>query len=115
MDEVTFIYATAPDLAIASEIAKSVVENRVAACVNIFPGVKSFYRWEGRIEETDEVAMIAKTTAGLAAKARDLIAANHPYETPAVIAFRVDESLSSTAFCAWIRALAAPTEPKTNS
>jgi periplasmic divalent cation tolerance protein len=114
MDEVTFIYATAPDLAIARQIAKSVVENRAAACVNIFPSVKSVYRWEGRIEEADEVAMIVKTTAGLAAKARDLIAANHPYKTPAVIAFRVDEGLSSTAFCAWIRAASAPATPETN-
>ena len=114
MDDVTFIYTTAPDLTIARQIAKSVVENRAAACVNIFPGVKSVYCWEGRIEETDEVAMIVKTTAGLAAKARDLIAANHPYELPAVVALPVDESLSSTAFCAWIKAASAPAKPETN-
>ncbi|NWG92307.1 MAG: divalent-cation tolerance protein CutA [Parvularculaceae bacterium] len=115
MDEVVFIYATAPDLGVARKIARAVVENRAAACVNIIPGVKSVYRWKGRIEEADEIALIVKTTAQTAPKARDLIAANHPYDTPAVAALSVDERLSSNAFCAWIRAASAPAQPETDS
>lgn len=115
MDEVTFIYATAPDPAIAHRIARAVVENGAAACVNIIPGVKSVYRWEGRIEEADEVALFVKTTARSAPRARDLIAANHPYETPAIAALSVNDSLSSKAFFEWIRAASATAKPARDS
>lgn len=104
MTRVTFIYATAPDDDAAASIARALVEGGHAACVNIFPCVKSVYRWEGRVEEAAEVAMIIKTTSDRAAPVRDLILDRHPFDNPAIAAISIDEASSSHNFCDWIRA-----------
>ncbi|MFZ5615819.1 MAG: divalent-cation tolerance protein CutA [Pseudomonadota bacterium] len=104
MTRVTFIYATAPNDDIAATIARALVGSGYAACVNIFPGVKSVYHWEGRTEEAAEIAMIIKTTNDRAAQVRDLILDRHPFNNPAIAAISIDETGSSHTFCDWIRA-----------
>lgn len=73
---------TAPDAAVARTLARALVEEKCAACVNLVPGVESIYRWQGAVEEASEVLLIAKTTAGrvpdLVRRLREL----HPYEVP---------------------------------
>lgn len=103
MNDVTFLYSTAPDENTANAIAEALVESGVAACVNIFSGMRSVYRWRGETETACEVAMIVKTTADAAGRARDIILQRHPYENPALAAIRIDETLSAPAFCGWIR------------
>ena len=102
MAEAKLFYATAPDQATASKIAEILVSERLAACVNVLPGMTSVYEWQGKIEKSREVAMIIKSTE---ARAKDLLArfiALHPYETPAIVALELDSTGSSSAFLDWI-------------
>ncbi len=81
--EVAFI--TAPDAETAAGIARVLVEERLAACVNLVPGVRSIYRWQGRVEEASETLLIVKTRAERAAELEARVRALHPYEVPEVL------------------------------
>ena len=102
MPEIRLLYATAPDEETARRIAHALVEDRLAACVNLFPQMRSVYRWEGAVESASETAMIVKTTASAADRARDRILALHPHEEPAVLSLGVEAQGSSSAFLSWI-------------
>ena len=84
MEPVVFIYTTYPSLVEAERAGRALVERRVAACVNILPGMISHYRWEGQIERAEEAVMIVKTRAALADAVREAVRETHPYTTPAV-------------------------------
>jgi periplasmic divalent cation tolerance protein len=66
MDRAVFVYTTFPSLVEAEAAAKVIVEQRLAACANIMPGMISHYRWEGKVERAEEVVAIFKTRASLA-------------------------------------------------
>ena len=100
---VLLLYVTAPDIDAAEALGDALIEARLAACVNILPGVRARYRWEGKIETAQECVMIVKTTKANAGAARDLIVERHPYETPAVLALPTDAAHSNAAFAQWIR------------
>lgn len=102
MADIVLFYSTAPDRETAEAIARRLVEEGAAACVNILGSIGSVYRWRGAVETANEVALIIKTTRERAEAVRDLILARHPYDNPAVIAFTVDRGLSAPDFCAWI-------------
>ena len=76
---------TAPNAEVGGLIARTLVEERLAACVNVIPGVRSIYRWDGAIQDDPEVVLIIKTRAdrceALAARIEDL----HPYDVPEVL------------------------------
>lgn len=108
MDAITFLYSTAPDEAVATAMAEALVETGAAACVNIIPGMRSVYRWKGKVEAATETVLIVKTTAAAARRAIDLICERHPYETPAIVSLAVDEALSSKEYCGWIRKSCEP-------
>jgi len=93
-------YCTCPDVGSATRIADTLVGERLAACVNIVPAVRSVYRWEGRIERADEVLLMIKTTAARLESLQQRIAALHPYELPEVIA--VEAVGGSPAILDWI-------------
>ena len=97
---------TAPDAEAAARIARVLVEERVAACANLVPQVRSIYRWQGRIEDDSEVLLVIKTRAdrvdALAARLRAL----HPYEVPELVVLRVESGLD--AYLDWVRAETAP-------
>lgn len=103
MDAITFLYSTAPNETVAAAIAEALVESGAAACVNIIPGMRSVYRWNGKIEKASEAVLIIKTTAASTKRAIDLIRKRHPYETPAIVSLAVDEALSAKEYCGWIR------------
>jgi periplasmic divalent cation tolerance protein len=85
MTGVVFLYVTHPDAAGAETLGRSLVEAEVAACVNVFAGMRTVYRWQGRIEEGVEAVMIVKTRADLEPAARAAIIDAHPYECPCVV------------------------------
>lgn len=102
MTKTLLLYATAPDASTAEAIAAALIEARLAACVNIIPGMRSVYRWRGAVETAEEMVVIVKTTSETAENARNLICDRHPYETPCVIALEVSENASSAAYLDWI-------------
>ena len=85
----------------AAGLARTLVEERLAACVNVLPVMTSFYRWKGSLEEEREQQLVIKTAAdrvtALAARLREL----HPYEVPEFLVLRVAEG--SDAYLRWIR------------
>ncbi|NUS37595.1 MAG: divalent-cation tolerance protein CutA [Lysobacter sp.] len=95
-------FCTCPDLASAERLAGILVDERLAACVNILPGVRSVYRWQDAVERADEVLLLVKTTRGrldaLAARVRAL----HPYELPELVA--VEAAGGLPAYLDWVAA-----------
>ena len=91
-----------PDAERAISLARALVDEGLAACVNVVPGVRSIYRWEGKIEESDEVLCLIKTRPEIFERVRLRIAELHPYEVPEILAFTVDEG--SPTYLDWVRA-----------
>ncbi len=102
MSDNVFLYVTAPDPKTARQIARTLITEKLAACVNISEPMTSIYQWQGAIEETTETAMIVKTTAAAVEPARDRIAALHPYETPCIAALPISAHGSAPAFLDWV-------------
>ncbi|MES2136011.1 MAG: divalent-cation tolerance protein CutA [Pseudomonadota bacterium] len=94
---VTSVYAIFADAEEAERIGRAVVEERLAACVNILGPVRSIYRWKGAIESADEIAAIFKTSALQADMLIARIAALHSYETPCVTASPIERILADYA------------------
>jgi periplasmic divalent cation tolerance protein len=88
--DVRVIYSTAPDVDTAARIARSLVDERLAACGNILPGVRSIYRWQGIVEDEPEVVLILKTRADRVDALTRRLAELHPYDVPDVVALPVD-------------------------
>ena len=101
--DVLVLLCTAPSLAIAEVLAKSAIEARLAACVNLIDGVRSIYRWEGAVCNEPEVQLLFKTTRERAEALRDLIAREHPYQVPELLALPVDAALSGEAYLRFVR------------
>lgn len=100
--DLCLVHCTVPDAATGERIAEELVNRRLAACVSLAPGLRSVYRWQGRVEKADEVLLLIKTTrARLPALARAILG-HHPYELPEILAVPVDEGLEG--YTDWIRA-----------
>lgn len=97
---VRVVLVTAPPRR-ARSLARSLVERRVAACVNLVPGVRSVYRWKGRVEEARETLLVAKTSAARLPALLAAVEELHPYEVPEAIALAVDGGLA--AWLDWVR------------
>lgn len=80
------VMTTLPDAAEARNLARGIVDERLAACVQIMPPMRSVYRWEGKVESADEILLLIKTRAEKFAELEKFIAANHPYNVPEVVA-----------------------------
>jgi periplasmic divalent cation tolerance protein len=93
---------TAPDADTARRVAHALVTERLAACVNVVPGVTSIYRWEGALHEDAELLLIAKTTHDRLAALADRLALIHPYALPELVAFT--PSGGSERYLDWVRA-----------
>jgi periplasmic divalent cation tolerance protein len=106
MSKTLFVYMTAKDRGEARRIASALVERRLAACANLLGGIESVYRWEGRIERSREVALIAKTQAALFPKLRAAVRALHSYTVPCIVALPV--AAGDPPFLRWIEAETAP-------
>src|SRR5262245_17735307 len=92
-DEVLLIMSTFPDVQTAQRVVRQIVEERLAACANILPPVKSIYRWQGKVEESEESLVLIKTTVDRFAAVQTALRRLHPYEVPEVIALPIDRGL----------------------
>ncbi|MGZ3254973.1 MAG: divalent-cation tolerance protein CutA [Burkholderiaceae bacterium] len=100
MEEVILVLTNLPDTQNAHALARRLVELKLAACVNILPGMQSVYRWQGKIEEAQEVTVLIKTTRARYAEIESAIKASHPYQVPEIIALSIVEGLP--AYLGWI-------------
>ena len=91
---------TCPDQEIASSLAKGLVEARLAACVNILPGVRSVYRWGNGIQDDEEVLLVIKTTNMAYHGMEAWLVSKHPYDVPEVIALSV--AAGSSPYLNWL-------------
>lgn len=94
------VYATCPDAAGAERIGRQLVEEGCCACVNIIPGMRSVYRWQGRIETADEAVLIVKASPDGLERASRRLRELHPYAEPCVLHLPVDGG--SATYLAWL-------------
>ncbi|AXK79498.1 divalent-cation tolerance protein CutA [Pseudolabrys taiwanensis] len=100
MERAVLVYTTWPSVVEAERAGRQIVEKRLAACVNILPGMVSHYWWQGQIERAEEVVMVIKTRASLAEQVRDAVKGLHSYEVPSIMVLPV-ESVDANYY-AWI-------------
>jgi len=100
-DQVLWVYVTAANAAESRHIGRTLVEERLAACVNVLPGHTAIYRWQGKLEEAPEGAFLAKTTAARFEALRARIRALHSYSLPCIMA--VPAAAGDLAFLDWVR------------
>jgi periplasmic divalent cation tolerance protein len=84
----------------AERIAEELVGRRLAACVNVLPGVRSIYRWKGALERDEERLLVVKTRADRFEALRETLLALHPYEVPEVVAVPIEAG--SPAYLRWL-------------
>lgn len=96
------VHCTCPDAAVADRIASALVEARLAACVQQVPGVRSTYRWEGRVETAAEVLLLIKTAADRLDAVAAAVRALHPHELPELLAVEARGGLP--AYLDWVLA-----------
>jgi len=87
--ELFTVLMTAPDAEVAERLARTLVDERLAACANIVPGVVSVYRWEGEVQRDSEVLVILKTSAEVLDDLESRAVELHPYDVPEVLALPV--------------------------
>ncbi len=109
MSEKVFLaIATFPDRETAGQIGTALVERQCVACVNLLPGATSIYRWDGRVEEEQEVVAVMKTTAGCRRMLQETFVDLHPYECPELLFVEVDGG--HAPYLAWVAANCAGAE-----
>ena len=94
------VFVTAPDLVVARILASGILENRLAACVNLVSGVESHYQWKGKLCQETEVLMVLKTTGDQLAALEAWVLAEHPYDTPEFVAVKIESG--STRYLDWV-------------
>lgn len=109
-EQILLVMTNVPDASTAQAMARALVEAKLAACVNLLPGVQSVYRWQGAIEEVHEITLLIKTLRRHYPQLQRAIVAAHPYDVPEVIAWPLSEG--HLPYLHWI---AAETEPDTHA
>lgn len=85
-------YVTTPDTATAERISVALLKEGLVACSNILPGMSSFYRWKGKIENSKEVVLILKSQAQFKKALFERISSLHPYETPCILEVKIEDA-----------------------
>jgi periplasmic divalent cation tolerance protein len=101
MHDLSIVYITAPNKKEAVKIGKELVKNKLAACVNVYDGVVSIYKWEGKQSEDTEAVLFAKTKKKLFPKIKDFVRSIHSYECPCIVSIPLAEA--DGPFADWIR------------
>ena len=105
-DDIRVVLITVPDTACARNLANALLEQRMAACVNIVPAVESHYRWQGKIEQSSEVLLIVKTAKTAIGGLERIVREEHPYECPEILAMPILSG--SPAYLSWLRESVGP-------
>ena len=105
-ERAVFVYTTYPSVVEAEEAGRALVEQRLCACVNILPGMVSYYWWNGALERGEEAVMIIKTRASLSVQVSATVKEMHSYETPAILVLPI-ESVEQT-YLEWLLGETAP-------
>ena len=100
MSDALIILCTCPDEATASKLAKGLVSEQLAACVNILPGIRSIYRWDGAVSDDAEVLMVIKSLAARFEALETWLLEHHPYDVPEVIGLPAENVTAK--YLAWI-------------
>ncbi|MDH3201834.1 MAG: divalent-cation tolerance protein CutA [Myxococcales bacterium] len=98
--ELIVIFCTVPDDETAERLATGLVEERLAACVKVVPGVRSFYRWEGKIEVASEIQLLIKTRRSHFEAIEEWIYEQHPYEVPELVALPASDV--AEPYASWV-------------
>lgn len=106
MADFCIAYTTVPEMDTARMLARSLLENKLAACVNILPNMKSIYSWQGQIEESEELVLIIKTQTHLQVKLEETLLEIHPYKCPCLIFLPI--SGGHFSFLEWISKETSP-------
>ena len=106
MPDTLLVLTNLPDAASAERIARLLVEQRLAACVNILAPCTSIYRWQGATETATEVPLLIKTTPAHYAALEAAIRAHHPYELPEIVAVPLEAGLPG--YLAWVASETTP-------
>jgi len=101
-EEVRVVLVTAPDAETAARIARALVEERLIACANLVPGIRSIYRWQGQVADEPEVLLVLKTRESACSAVAARVKALHPYALPEVVALPV--VAGSEAYLDWVLA-----------
>lgn len=109
MSTIVLLYCTCASTAEAEAVAKAVVGQRLAACANIIPGMRSVYWWQGNLEQGEETVLILKTRSELAEAATEAVKAAHSYSVPCVLPLLVGEG-GNADYVAWL--LTETTKPQ---
>ena len=102
MNDVIVVCTNAPDEALARHIGAALVEQKLAACVNILGACESIYRWQGKVETARETPLMIKTTRARYAEVEAVIQAMHVYKVPEIVVLPVENGLP--AYLGWVRA-----------
>ena len=98
--KVFVVFVTTPNRTISEKLSKLAVHQKLAACVNILPGIKSRYWWKGRVETAREELLVLKTNSAKLPKLKNAIQKNHPYSVCEILALPVTSG--NTAYLEWI-------------
>lgn len=101
-DQVLVVLVTAPTMDEAALLGRTLVAERLAACANLIPGVRSIYRWQDVVQDDTEVLLVIKTTAPMWDTLRQRVAALHSYDTPEVLALPIIQG--AEGYLQWLRA-----------
>jgi periplasmic divalent cation tolerance protein len=98
--QILIVFSTCPDADTAARIGRALVEESLAACVNVVPGIRSIYAWKGEVHDEAEMLMMLKTTVNRFEDLRERLLALHPYEVPEVVA--VGAAGGHDAYFRWV-------------
>lgn len=98
--EVRVVLVSGPDAETLGALGRVLVEERLAACVNVIPGLTSIYRWDGEVQTETEALAVCKTTEGAVDRVERRIAELHPYDVPEIVAVEVTGGLP--AYLRWV-------------
>jgi periplasmic divalent cation tolerance protein len=97
---VLLVLCTFPDADTAASVTRTLVEEKLVACGNIIPGVRSIYFWEGKMEDTSEVLVLFKTASSAYARLEKRLLKLHSYDMPEILAFEAGGA--AKAYAAWV-------------
>lgn len=98
--EAILVLCTAPDADVAADLGKRLVDDKLAACVNMIPGLRSFFFWDGKVQDENEVQLLIKTRRPLLSAVEAAIGKHHPYDVPEILA--IDVADGSRAYLEWL-------------